>query len=412
MDHDTQGDLVRELRRALNHLYDPAELRASPLLMRLQLDTRGDPASGLRRVLGEAIASLKPDKATPLGSAAWYLYRLLSQRFLEQSPQSQVARDLGLGIRQYRRHEAQAIGVLVDHLRGQYDLAPVVDSRITTGAQQNGTPSRQDELAWLHETAPMEPVDMPGALLAAARMLGPMAELQRVHLEIEVAERTPMTVGQATALRQAFLTVLTAAVHSAAGGRVEVRVRSEGPELACSVKPLAPLPSGRPLSRDDYDGLEMARELIGMQGGAFEAQVPGDGRQPFAVRLALPAVGGVTVLVVDDNADTLALLERYTAGTRYSFVGLRDPEQALRLAVELSPRIIVLDVMLPRIDGWELLGRLLEHPRARHIPVMVCTILPAENLALSMGASGFLRKPVSRQAFLSALDSHLEPAQG
>jgi len=63
-----------------------------------------------------------------------------------------------------------------------------------------------------------------------------------------------------------------------------------------------------------------------------------------------------------------------------------------------------LDVMLPGIDGWELLGQLREHPQTSCIPVVVCTILPQEPLALALGAAAFLRKPVSREALLSALD--------
>lgn len=74
------------------------------------------------------------------------------------------------------------------------------------------------------------------------------------------------------------------------------------------------------------------------------------------------------------------------------------------MAQESPPRIIVLDVMMPEIDGWEVLGRLRQHPLTSHIPIIICTILAEEELALSLGASGFLRKPVSREAFLGALD--------
>jgi CheY-like chemotaxis protein len=117
-------------------------------------------------------------------------------------------------------------------------------------------------------------------------------------------------------------------------------------------------------------------------------------------------------LAIDDNIDTLQLLQRYTIGTRYRFVGLRDPQEALQAALELSPQIIVLDVMLPHIDGWELLGRLLEHPGLQHIPVLICSILPHEQLAATIGASGYVRKPVTRRTFLQALDDHLPYPSG
>ena len=62
---------------------------------------------------------------------------------------------------------------------------------------------------------------------------------------------------------------------------------------------------------------------------------------------------------------------------------------------------------MPHVDGWEILGRLKQHPATKDIPIVVCTILAQQELALSLGASGFLRKPVSRQAFLSALDRQI-----
>jgi CheY-like chemotaxis protein len=59
---------------------------------------------------------------------------------------------------------------------------------------------------------------------------------------------------------------------------------------------------------------------------------------------------------------------------------------------------------MPQTDGWRVLSQLRQHPLTSHIPVIVCTILVQEALALSLGACAFLRKPVTRQAFLAALD--------
>lgn len=59
---------------------------------------------------------------------------------------------------------------------------------------------------------------------------------------------------------------------------------------------------------------------------------------------------------------------------------------------------------MPQIDGWEILGRLRNHPQTHHIPVIVCTILSQEEMALTLGASGFIHKPISRQNLLTELD--------
>jgi CheY-like chemotaxis protein len=146
----------------------------------------------------------------------------------------------------------------------------------------------------------------------------------------------------------------------------------------------------------------MARQLVDLCGG--ELIFVGADEAPFSATVALPAVEQLLVLAVDDNVGTLQLFQRYTAGTRYRLVGTHDPEQALVIAENLCPQIIVLDVMMPQVDGWRVLGRLGQHPRTGHIPIVVCTILPQEELALSLGASAFIKKPITRQAFLATLD--------
>jgi CheY-like chemotaxis protein len=153
----------------------------------------------------------------------------------------------------------------------------------------------------------------------------------------------------------------------------------------------------------------MARQFIALFGGTLEVASVKGGKQPFAATLVLPVAQQVSVLMVDDNADTLRLLQRYLTGTCYQFIGTRDPEQVVTIAEESAPQVIVMDIMLPGIEGWELLGRLRTHPKTRDVPIIVCTILPQEQLALSLGAAEFLRKPISREALLSALDRQIDP---
>jgi len=59
--------------------------------------------------------------------------------------------------------------------------------------------------------------------------------------------------------------------------------------------------------------------------------------------------------------------------------------------------------MLPDVDGWELLTHLHQHPATRHIPVLVCTVVHAEELARALGAAAYLAKPVRRAEFIEAL---------
>ena len=118
-----------------------------------------------------------------------------------------------------------------------------------------------------------------------------------------------------------------------------------------------------------------------------------------------------TILFIEDNPDTLQLYQRYLAGTGYRFVSAATDGQISAALEEIVPHTIVLDVMLSGMDGWEVLGRLRTHPRTQDVPVVMCSILPLEQLARNLGAAAFLQKPVSREALLAALARQRE-AQG
>lgn len=85
-------------------------------------------------------------------------------------------------------------------------------------------------------------------------------------------------------------------------------------------------------------------------------------------------------------------------------MGTCEPSTAPACAEKLQPALILLDVMMHNVDGWQVLNELLQKPVTAHIPVIVCTILPLEEMAISLGAAGFLQKPVSQQHFLELLD--------
>jgi len=120
----------------------------------------------------------------------------------------------------------------------------------------------------------------------------------------------------------------------------------------------------------------------------------------------------VTVLTIDDNPDMLHFYRRCLAGTPYRVVQASSGREGLSSIAASMPDIILLDVMLPDIDGWQLLMRLHEDPATRAIPVVVCTVVREEELAFALGASCFLTKPVHPQRLVEALDGVRHPVIG
>ena len=406
--------LVSALRRTLNHFYDPSVLRGSVLLELFNLSSSRNPTTALRRTLTDAIQSLKPDKSVPVDSNAWRVYRILYYRYIEQFTQREVAVDLSLSVRQLRRQETRALEVLADLLRARYDLADKLELLRASepGEEQAkdpataGASARERELERLVRSVPAESVSLPDLVEGILDTLAPLLRSSGVRITRHLPADLPLLTVQPITMRQALLNVIAAVVRRSAGGQVSIRAESEARQVCASIEASSPVDK-RVAGDQPLENLDTVRQLVDISGGSLEVSAG----EPLTVRLQLPAVEPVTILGVDDNSDTLRLWQRYLLGTRYHFIGTTEPQETLELVERWSPQVIVLDVMLPHIDGWELLARLREHPRTSAIPVIVCTILPQEDLAALLGAADLLRKPVTQQELLSALERQVSAPQ-
>jgi CheY-like chemotaxis protein len=399
-------NFVRWLRQALHHLYDPAELRKNPIFHLFGLEEQESP-SAFRGALVSGIETLKPARGSSTQSEAWRIYEVLNRRYVDQFSQSEVAGNLGLSDRQLRRYEQSALQALADALWTQAKIRSRFQE-LGLGSEEEGKPgssSQEQELAWLEKSLPNEPVNLPSTFADLLKIVAPLLEARRISVEVDFAEHFPLLRVQSTILRQALLNVLSAAVQSIADGCIRISGETHFERVWVWVEPVGVLSETDSLGAQAWnENLKMARQLAAISGGAIELLARQGEGGPQAIKLILPALEEVLVLVIDDNLDTLQLFQRYLAGTRYHFSAARDPEHALELASRIAPQVIILDVMLPGIDGWEMLGRLRAHPKTQETPVIICTILPQAQLAVTLGAAGFLRKPFNRQELVAGLD--------
>lgn len=421
MTNPTKEAFGHELHQALINLYNPTELRKNPLLTIFNVADSHDPLTAIQRILRKSIQSLKPSDKVPLHADAWRVFQVLEYRYLEQLSQKEVSVDLNLSIRQLRRNEKKAIEILADHLISNHQLT-IADAAHLDTSQENkppisshSTPGHENELAWLKESLPSEFADISNIIETAVETITPLAESNQSKIVREFPEILPLVIGQTSVLRQTILGLLTIAIHQAPGGVVLLTADIQQEEIHLHLHSKVEDKNFTPPSLDDQEVVEnlpMVHQLTKIFNGKLDVQSTPTQDQSFKAVLTLPAVEQVKVLVIDDNTDTLALFERYLEDTRYHFTSISDPQQAISLANEIRPQIIIMDVMLPEIDGWELLGRFRTHPKTRNIPVIACTILPQEQLALTLGAAGFLRKPVSRETLISVLDQQIDFSKG
>ena len=141
------------------------------------------------------------------------------------------------------------------------------------------------------------------------------------------------------------------------------------------------------------------------------AQTDAQGAAPAGVATAAdpgPVAGGddgagPLVLTIDDDPVARDLLARTLVRAGFRVVGAAGGEAGLRLARELAPALITLDVMMPGTDGWAVLGQLKSDPGLADIPVVMLTITSDRHLGYALGASEFLSKPIDRALLVKVL---------
>ena len=115
---------------------------------------------------------------------------------------------------------------------------------------------------------------------------------------------------------------------------------------------------------------------------------------------------GSTVLVIDDDPEACDIIERYLLKDGYSVATAASGEQGLRLAHEIQPAVITLDVMMPEMDGWSVLRALKADPVLHKIPVIMLSMIDDRTRGYSLGAVDYLTKPVDRDQLHKALSQY------
>jgi CheY-like chemotaxis protein len=140
--------------------------------------------------------------------------------------------------------------------------------------------------------------------------------------------------------------------------------------------------------------------LVSAQKGQVQISRQGD---MTTMTLVIPQGRRSTILVIEDNASLLQLYGRYLTADHYRILRAETGEEGLVLARTESPDVVLLDVMMRGMDGWEVLQRLRAHAETHAVPVIICSVLPERDLALSLGADAFLTKPIARFDLLDAI---------
>ncbi|MGZ5404452.1 MAG: hybrid sensor histidine kinase/response regulator, partial [Nocardioides sp.] len=277
-------------------------------------------------------------------------------------------------------------------------------------------------------------VHVSAALEYALSLVRERAAHHHISVSLDVAEDVTTIEADELRFKQVVLNLVSNAVKfTPDGGRVDVRAWIEAGELSVTVtdtgvgiaeqdreRIFESFQQGhRGLAREEGTGLglTLCRRMVELFGGRLWLETELGKGSTFGVALPMqprpdPVPGAVgsadpsrkTVLLVDDDRSSLDLMSAYLEGTAARLERAHDGAEAIRVAGELHPDVVILDIRLPRVDGWQVLAALRAEPATTGIPIIVTTVVDDRARGLALGAEEYLLKPVRRDDLLNALE--------
>jgi signal transduction histidine kinase/CheY-like chemotaxis protein len=272
------------------------------------------------------------------------------------------------------------------------------------------------------------------SVLATARGL---LKDRPVELRSNIPDELPTVWADAQRVRQVLFNLVSNATKFTEEGHIELRCELGTEFLTVSVsdtgigiKPDAQKRLFIPFQQVDAStsrraggtglGLAISRRFVEMHNGDIWVEsTPGEG-STFSFTLPIYRVmrdrhkeetevvldpNKKLLLAIDDDDGVLTLLKRYLEGDGYQVVGEQEPLHAVETAQRLADNLaaITLDVVMPNMDGWQVLKSLKANPQTEDIPVVLCSIVEGLDQGMNRGAAAFLQKPVTRDELLNTL---------
>ena len=161
-------------------------------------------------------------------------------------------------------------------------------------------------------------------------------------------------------------------------------------------------------------GLSICQHIVNMHGGRI--WIDSDVGKGSTFHFTLPLFrkekeneqstpgGNKVILAIDDDPQVIGLYERYLQPQGYQVVPLYEPSRAVERVKQLKPFAVTLDIMMPGVDGWQVLDSLKGDPETRDTPIIVCSIIEDLEKGFNLGATDYLVKPILEDDLVNALD--------
>ena len=380
---------VQALRDVFAHLYDYGYLRDHELVQRLaagRFESSDLAVQHARSELLKALEQLRPPSHVSPRDRQWRPYDALYGRYVIGKELGELADDMSLSTRQVQREQSRGLEAIVANL----DIP----------AAGEGQADGKTDAALLCEIARASSAGTFDCAQHACRAVDTASALLQAHaivLSHAMGSHALVVQGDASAFRQMLISTLSFYARSFPGARMRIAASAGAAHTRINLT-VSSVEDQHNLGELPIEVSVLARS----QGWQVEEQQVSGSR---CTSFVLPCARGMPlVALVEDNDDLVALLQRYLGMRGYRLVAIGDSPQAFTTIKSLMPDIIVLDVMMRHVDGWELLQRLGTDLELRNVPKIVCSVLNEPEMAKHLGADAYLKKPIRPLQFMRCLE--------
>jgi CheY-like chemotaxis protein len=393
------ADFKKSLQDALNHLDEPSYQPGELLYTALRCEHS---MVAVQDALVRAIEHLKPTADTPLTARARRSYDILLHRYVQRLTQEETAQAMNVSPRHVRREQDDAVYTLAAHLWPWEQERQAALPNMSVGNEGTAAWRLQvkQELAALQQHSVGSATSVQHVLMDLHEVMATLAARYGAQYVLQPIPANLVARIHPSVLREALVSAADRLARAGANGKVSIGAQRNDGRIVISISAY-PAESGQDVVAD-----ASVQEVLAAENADIATNTD-DGR--LSMTISLPVVERL-VLLVDDNLDILQLYSFYTIGTPYALVHVGEGKRVMENVETYAPAAIVLDVMLPDVDGWSLLSQLRQDPRTAHIPIIICSVMEEADLALTLGAAGYLRKPIQRDQFIAALDRALNQA--
>ena len=403
-------------------LFCPTRDTTHQVMNARNLDAAREAAEDANRAKSMFIANMSHELRTPLSAIIGY-----SEMLLEEVEEGANAEDLAVDMRKIEGNARHLLGLINDVL----DLSKIESGKMEVYAEAFAVEATVREVASTAE-----------ALLAK----------KNNRLELVLGDGLGTMHSDVTKIRQMLLNLLSNAAKFTDGGTITLSARRVGEGnagglvfrvedtgIGMTEEQLALL--FQRFQQADASttrkfggtglGLSITKAFAGMLGGQVEVESTHGQGSTFTIRLpaelpepaaaepeprqqAMPLTGAEQdrdiVLVIDDDPAQRELMSRFLEREGFAPRTASDGITGLEMARALHPRAILLDVMMPGVDGWSVLTTIKGDVELAKIPVVMVTFVSERGLANALGAADYVSKPVKWERFREVMDRfrHLE----